>query len=74
MAPITTTKKILFTATVFFFSSLVAIALGEIYVRFLSGSEYVTPEVLKRKSLRYAETVFARHVFPEVEQRLVGRS
>jgi lysophospholipase L1-like esterase len=44
-----------------------ALLLGEIYVRLFK--EYMTPEILKTKSLQYSPSIFSRFIFPEKKQR-----
>lgn len=43
-----------------------ALLLGEIYVRLFR--EYMTPEILKTKSLQYVPSIFSLFVFPEKQQ------
>jgi len=52
-------------------SILVAILLGEAQTRF--AKEYVTPEIIKEKSLQYAPSLFSRHVFPLKKQIIEKR-
>ena len=52
-------------------SILVAILLGEAQTRFTK--EYVTPEIIKERSLQYAPSLFARHVFPLKKQIIEKR-
>jgi lysophospholipase L1-like esterase len=52
-------------------SILVAILLGEMQVRLTK--EYVTPEIIKERSLQYAPSLFARHVFPLKKQIIEKR-
>ena len=45
-------------------------ALGEIYVR--ARYDFVTPDILRRRSLQYTGSIFSRHVFPPEEQIVYG--
>jgi len=61
-------KKILFLS--FFLLALLTLLFifGEIYIRI--SKEYVTPEIIKNKSLRYSPSLFSRHVFPRRKQNI----
>jgi len=52
-------------------SVLVAVLLGEISTRLTK--EYVTPEIIKERSLQYSQSLFARHVFPLKKQTIEER-
>jgi len=43
--------------------------MAEITIRIASKSEYITPEIVKSRSLQYSPALFARHVFPQKEVR-----
>src|SRR5262245_11832732 len=38
----------------------------------MSPYGYTTPEILRTQSLQYVPALFARHVFPREEQRVLG--
>ncbi|MDZ4687220.1 MAG: hypothetical protein SH850_19260 [Planctomycetaceae bacterium] len=57
-------KRLFFTLIVLTISGVLALAGAEIAVR-TSKSGYVTPEIIKDRSLQYAPALFARHVFPQ---------
>ena len=61
-------------AVVFVILMAVMFAIGgaEIYVRLRSPFGYVTPELLRSRSPQYSSALFARHVFPQEEQRIVN--
>jgi hypothetical protein len=50
---------------------VIVVIIGEIYVRWISSCDYITPEILKRKkdstNLIYTASLFSRHVFPQKE-------
>lgn len=48
----------------------IAFLLGEILVRKFSKLGYMTPEILKSKSLQYERSIFTRNAFPQAEQKL----
>ena len=60
------------TIIVFFIILPVFLALiaGEIYVRIFR--EYITPEIIKERSLQYAPSLFSQIVFPEKKQ-IIGK-
>lgn len=49
---------------------IVTLVLGEILIRVLFPASYYTPETLKTASIRYAPSIFSKHVFPQEEQAL----
>ena len=59
-------RKVLFVCIIMFLSMLIALLIGEAYIRFTK--EYITPEIIRVRSLQYSPSVFARHVFPLKEQ------
>jgi lysophospholipase L1-like esterase len=65
-------RKVLFTllAAVFFFLPL--LALGEVYFRYFSTAGYVTPEILKSRSLQYVPSRFSKQVFAQKEMSASG--
>ena len=65
-------KKLLFTFLVTFFVFALACLAGEIYVRKTSDYGYVTPEIIRERSLQYAPSLFARTVFPQKIQTAYG--
>ncbi len=54
-----------------FVSILIALILAEVFIRITK--EYVTPAIIREKSLLYAASIFARHVFPQHEQNIEGK-
>src|SRR5207253_9399947 len=65
-------KKILFTLILMLVAVLLALGIAEVYVRRTSKLGYVTPEILKDRSVQYVPSLFARHVFPQRELRAYG--
>lgn len=65
-------KKLLFTVCLTLITLTLALVAGEIYVRRTSAYGYVTPEIVRQRSLRYAPSVFARNVFPQEAQTAYG--
>lgn len=65
--PLSLRKKLVFTSAVTALTLALGLAAGEAWVR--HTSPYVTPELMRRHSLQYAPALFARHVFPQKEQR-----
>ena len=61
-------KKLLFNLFLVLTPILLAFIAGEIYIRF--SKEYITPEILRQRSLQYEPARFARHVFPLKEQKI----
>jgi GDSL-like Lipase/Acylhydrolase family len=51
-------------------ASLLACALGEMYIRLTKP--YETPDTIRERSLEYEATLFARHAFPQMAQRKHG--
>jgi len=49
-----------------------AFLLAEVCVRWFSAYGYVTPEIMRARSLQYSGAVLARHIFPQKEQFVVG--
>jgi lysophospholipase L1-like esterase len=64
-------KKGACTVIIIFLSIIVALILGEISTRL--SKEYVTPEIIKEKSLQYSSSLFSRHVFPLKKQNIEKR-
>ena len=54
------------------FVFILACLAGEIYVRKTSDYGYVTPEIIRGRSLQYAPSLFARTVFPQQAQTAYG--
>ena len=52
------------------FSTIVTLTGGELAVHLFSKTGYLTPEILKNKSLQYERSVFARNAFPQREQKV----
>ena len=65
-------KKVLFSAVIVFASVVLGCVMAEIAVRYVSTSGYVTPEIIKNRTLRYTPAVFARTVFPQTETKAFG--
>jgi lysophospholipase L1-like esterase len=65
-------KKLLFTALLTFAVLLLAGGAGEIYVRQTSEFGYVTPEIIRQRSLQYEPSLFARNLFPPRAQTAYG--
>ena len=63
-------KKLVFSLTIAGISVCLAMALGEIYVR--ARYDFVTPDLLRRRSLQYTGSIFSRNVFPPEEQIVYG--
>jgi lysophospholipase L1-like esterase len=65
-------RKLLFAllAVVLFFVPL--LLLGEIYFRYFSTAGYVTPEILKSRSLQYVPSKFSKQVFAQRETTARG--
>ena len=53
-------------------AALLTLSISELYVRRTSKLGYVTPEILKNRSVQYAPSLFARHVFPQKDLRAYG--
>jgi hypothetical protein len=62
-------KRLLLIAVITIGSVLLGLVLAEITVRKTSKAGYVTPEIVRNRSLRYSPAVFARNVFPQTEAR-----
>lgn len=58
-------KRLIFASAVTIVSGLLAMAVAEMFIR--RTSDYVTPEIIRNRSLQYAPALFARHVFPQKE-------
>jgi lysophospholipase L1-like esterase len=58
-------KKFSFTLILMLVAALLALAISELYIRRTSKLGYVTPEILKNRSVQYVPSLFARHVFPQ---------
>lgn len=65
-------KKISFTLILMLVAALLALSIAELYVRRTSKLGYVTPEILKDRSVQYVPSLFARHVFPQKDLRAFG--
>ena len=65
-------KKRLFIALITIGSALFGLVLAEMTVRYTSTSGYVTPEIIRNRTLRYSPALFARTVFPQTEARADG--
>jgi len=65
-------KKFLFTLTLALVAALLALAIAELYVRRTSKLGYITPEILKNRSVQYIPSLFARHVFPQQDVLAYG--
>lgn len=63
--------KVVFVIFLHFIAVVIALVLGELFVRFTS--EYHTPSTIKKQSLDYSPSLFARSVFPLKEQRIEER-
>lgn len=64
-------KKFLFVSIIIFLAALIPILLVETYIRMTK--DYVTPEIIRERSLQYSPALFARHVFPLKEQIIEER-
>jgi hypothetical protein len=62
-------KKLLLIAVITIGSGLLGLVLAEMTVRYTSKSGYVTPEIIRNRTVQYSPAVFARHVFPQKEVR-----
>jgi hypothetical protein len=71
-SPLSFKKKISFTLVLMLVAALLALAIAELYVRRTSKLGYVTPGILKDRSVQYVPSLFARHVFPQKELRAYG--
>jgi lysophospholipase L1-like esterase len=65
-------KKLLFASAVTIASVLLGLIIVEATIRKTSKLGYVTPEIIKNRSLPYSPALFARHIFPEKEVRAYG--
>jgi hypothetical protein len=65
-------KRLFFTAIITLPVMLAAFAIAELYVRRTSKMGYVTPEILKSRSLQYIPSLFSTHVFPRKDLRAYG--
>jgi len=65
-------KRTLFTLTLMLVVGLLAFAISEWYVRRTSKLGYVTPQILKDRSVQYVPSLFSRHVLPQKELRAYG--
>jgi len=70
--PLSLKKKVAFTLVLVSVVGLVSLALAELYVRRTSKLGYVTPEILRDRSLQYTPAVLARLVFPRKELHAYG--
>jgi lysophospholipase L1-like esterase len=64
-------KKGSFVSIIIILAMLIAFLLGEAYIRLTR--EYITPGIIRARSLQYSPSLFARHVFPLNEQILDER-
>jgi lysophospholipase L1-like esterase len=65
-------KKLVFTVVVTALAAVILGLAGEIYVRRTSEYGYITPEIMRERSLQYTPVVFARHAFPQKELNAYG--
>ena len=65
-------KKLLFSALPTLVVLVLALVAAEIFVRQTSKLGYVTPEIIRQRSLQYEPSLFARHVFPQRAQTAYG--
>ena len=72
MCNYTLKKKVLFFLIPITISVSLGLVLGEIYVRLFSQEGYITPEILKNRSLPFVPSLFSRHVFPRKEKTAYG--
>lgn len=62
-------KKVLFIAILIILPVGIIVIFGEFYFRYLSNTGYITPEILKTRTLQYKPALFCRHVL-EKEQNV----
>lgn len=65
--PLSLRKKIFFTLALTLAGGALALCVAEIFVRYTSSSTPRTPEMLRNRTLEYAPSLFARHIFPRKE-------
>ncbi len=58
-------KRIFFYLVVVLICTVPVLLAGEIYFRYFSDAGYVTPEILKKRSLHYIPSMFSKAVFPQ---------
>ena len=61
------TKRLVFTLATMAIVGVVAGCVAEAIFRFATPRRYPTPEMLRERTLEYAPSLFARHVFPRQE-------
>lgn len=61
-------RKTVFSFMLFICFCLFIAGIGELAVRILSPSGYITPDIMRENSLEYQSTVFARSVYPQRKQ------
>lgn len=66
------TRKLVFSLLLFVFTFLFIFGIGEIAVRLLSPTGYVTPDTMRENSLEYQPAVFARSIYPQRVQYAEG--
>jgi hypothetical protein len=70
--PLSLKKKISFTLILMLVAGVVGLAISEFYVRRTSKLGYITPEILKDRSLHYEPSLITRYVFPRKALRAYG--
>ncbi len=70
--PLSLKKKISFTVILMIVAGLAGLAISEFYVRRHSKLGYITPEILKDRSLHYEPSLITRYVFPRKAIRAYG--
>ena len=65
-------KKIIFTLIPVVLALVVFLSMAEVYLRHFSKAGYITPEILKDRSLQYVSSIFSRYVLAEKEADVVG--
>src|ERR1700720_4590349 len=72
ITPLNLRKKLFLVSVTTILSALLGLVIAEITIRRTSKLGYVTPEIIKSRSLQYSPSLFARHVFPQKEVRAYG--
>lgn len=65
-------KRLLFIFMAVVVASIITFFGGELCVRVLTKQDLPTPKKLQEQSLRYAPSIFSRHVFPQKELEATG--
>ena len=65
-------KKLTFTLVLALLVTFLGLGVLELYVRRTSALGYITPEILRDRSLQYVPSLFARSVFPRKALRAYG--